>query len=82
MAEQASGAWDWPCKGIDLNSSTIKTFTSKEEHDEWVRQRVARGIIVASMLRRTNTGPAKATGVRGKGKKKVDLEAINDDLLS
>ena len=63
MTEQASGLWD----------EKEKT----EDGRQWLAARIRCGIAIASILRRTNTGPAKA----GKGKKKVDLAAIEAELL-
>lgn len=45
---------------------------------EWLQARVRRGIEIASILRRTNTGPAKPAKA---GRKKVDIEAVEASLL-
>lgn len=67
LKEQAGGRWD---------------EAEKEGKADWVQLRVRRCIELTSILRRTNTGPAKAGG-RGKTKKpKMDLESIKNDLLS
>lgn len=52
IKEQAGGGWDF--KEGD-----------KQAHDTWVSSRVKRCIELTALLRRTNTGPAKAGG-RGK----------------
>lgn len=63
MQEQASGLWnEWEKQGTP----------------EKVEARVRTGIAIAAILRRQNTGPAKAP--RGR-KTKVELEAIEDALL-
>jgi hypothetical protein len=50
----------------------------------WVQSRVKRTIELTSILRRTNTGPAKPKSARAKGKRgpSVDLASIKADLLS
>lgn len=70
MREQASGAWDKPFDG-----------ESQEAFELRVQQRIRRGIEVTSELRRTNTGPPKSKASAKRGKKVIDLEAINRELL-
>ena len=63
MSEQASGLWnEWEKAGTP----------------EKIEARVRTGIAIAAILRRQNTGPAKAPGRK---KTKVELEAIEDMLL-
>lgn len=63
MSEQASGLWNqWEQQG----------------QPEKVEARVRTGIAIAAILRRQNTGPAKAPGRK---RTKVELEAIEDMLL-
>lgn len=65
MTEQATGLWnEW----------------EKQGHPEKVEARVRTGIAIAAILRRQNTGPAKAPG-RKAAKEKVDLAAIQEALL-
>lgn len=64
MAEQAEGLWD-------------KWEAESPEGEARVAARIRTGIAITAILRRTNTGPAKA----GKGRKKVDLQAIEAELL-
>jgi len=71
LKEQASGRWDKPLEG-----------ETNEIHEAWVQGRVRRTIELTSILRRTNTGPAKAKGARGKAKPKLDIASIKADLLS
>lgn len=74
IKEQASGAWD-PPEGADPAALAA--------HAEKVQSRIRRAIEVIAILRRTNTGPAKAGGSRAKrGKAQVDIAAIKEDLLS
>ena len=77
--EQHMGTWDF--KGNENDEK------AKEAHDVYVLSRVRRGIELTALLRRSNTGPAKATGTRAskarKGTKSQDeLKAIEDELLS
>jgi hypothetical protein len=75
--EQHAGQWDY--KG-DPNDES-----AKQAHEEYIRNRVRLGIELTARLRRSNTGPAKATGKRGtakKGKSAEELQAIEDELLS
>jgi hypothetical protein len=65
--EQASGAWD---------------KAEAEGRAEWVQSRVKRAIELTSILRRTNTGPAKPKGARASKKTKPDAASIKADLLS
>lgn len=53
------------------------------KHAEWVRSRVKRGIELSTILRRQNTGPARAKPAgRGRGKKPaIDQAAILQNLL-
>lgn len=45
----------------------------------WLQARVRRGIEIASILRRTNTGPSKPKA--SKKKPAVDIEAVEASLL-
>lgn len=66
MREQADGTWDrWEAEG--------------EAGELKVAARIRTGIAITAILRRTNTGPAKAGGA--KGKRKADLAAIEAELL-
>ncbi len=76
--EQHAGQWDY--KGDPSDEA------AKQAHEEYIRNRVRLGIELTARLRRSNTGPAKATGKRGaagkKGKSAEELQAIEDELLS
>ncbi len=53
-----------------------------ERYELEVQARCRRAIEIISILRRTNTGPAKATGKRGASKKgKVDMTELRSKLL-
>lgn len=67
--EQLSGAWATEGKEGDALSTL-------ELH---IQSRIKRAIEITAILRRTNTGPAKA---KGRSKKSVDIDALNDALLS
>ena len=58
---------------------------AKAAHDEAVRKKIARGIELSAILRRQNTGPAKAktpTGRARKGSKPaIDTAAAMAELL-
>ena len=68
--EQLSGKWDEPSAGV-----------SQEAHDKFVQTQLRRAIEINSILRRTNTGPAKPGSKRASRKKPIDIEAIRADLL-
>lgn len=70
--EQNSGAWDY--KGDPNDKAAI------EKHEEYVRSRVKRGIELVAILRRSNTGPAKAKPAK-RGKPAIDLVAAAASLL-
>lgn len=78
MREQARGEWK---KWEDLSDAIKAKFKNAEEHQAWVQKRIHRGIEVTMLLRRSNTGPAKP-GSKRAGKKPLDLDAINADILS
>jgi len=73
--EQLEGKWDY--KGPSEDAQAKRAF------DEGILPKIKRCIELTAILRRTNTGPAKATGARGKRKAKAapDLERIKASLL-
>ena len=66
---QLSGAW----------SPGDKAGSELEAHETMVQQKVKRAIEILSLQRRSNTGPAKA---KGRGKKSINLEALNSEMLA
>lgn len=57
---------------------------AKAAHDEAVRKKIARGIELSAILRRQNTGPAKAKttgGKRGAKRPAIDTAAAMAELL-
>ena len=85
MREQAGGAWG-PAGQMtseerfkQLSAEYQKKYGTPAAFDEAVHLRIKRGIEVTALLRRTNTGPAKAKSKRRGGK--VDIEAITEELL-
>lgn len=75
---RASEAGEFTYKGDPSDAAAKALF------DESVRKRVARGIELAAILRRQNTGPAKAkpTAKGGRGKKPaIDTAAAMAELL-
>lgn len=73
MVEQAQRKWIYEHRGSEQQKLTEPEFAS------WVQGRVKMGIAISSILRRTNTGPAKAPK---RGKAAPDLSAISEDMLS
>jgi|SRR5690349_11324161 len=73
--EQLEGKWDY--KGPPEDAQARRTF------DEGILPKIKRCIELTAILRRTNTGPAKSTGARGKRKAKAapDLERIKASLV-
>lgn len=73
--EQLEGKWDY--KGPEQDAQ------ARRAHDEGILPKIKRCIELTAILRRTNTGPAKATGARGKRKAKAapDLERLKASLI-
>lgn len=69
--EQLSGAWS-------TEGKEGEALLKLEAH---IQTRIKRAIEITAILRRTNTGPAKAKTSRAK-KAAIDLDALNNDLLS
>lgn len=75
---RASEAGDFDFKGNKDDAQ------AKAAHDEAVRKKIARGIELSAILRRQNTGPAKAKapgGKRGAKRPAIDTAAAMAELL-
>lgn len=75
IIEQHKGRWVYSGNEDDKNAI--------EKHDEFVSQRVRRGIQLTAFLRGIQAQPKAAKGVRSAGKSKSSIvAAIDEDLLS
>lgn len=73
--EQQDGLWNY--KGDPANVAAADSFAAS------IQLKIKRCIELTRILRRANTGPAKATGTRGKSRARKaapDMEAIKSSL--